>query len=36
MDLLVITNNPVRPSFRRRIGIYLDMVDDDGSFALLA
>jgi glycosyltransferase involved in cell wall biosynthesis len=30
MDLLVITNNPDRPSFRQRIEIYLDVLRDNG------
>ncbi len=30
MNLLVITNNPDRPSFRQRIEIYLDVLRDNG------
>ena len=30
MNLLVITNNPERASFRQRIGVYLDVLRDDG------
>ena len=30
MNLLVLTNNPERASFRQRIGVYLDILRDNG------
>ena len=30
MNLLVLTNNPTRASFRQRIGVYLDILRDNG------
>lgn len=30
MDLLIVTNNPERASFRQRIGVYLDIFRDNG------
>ncbi len=30
MKLMVITNNPNRPSFRQRVGIYLEFLQDNG------
>lgn len=30
MNLLILTNNPTRASFRQRIGVYLDILRDNG------
>lgn len=30
MKLLILTNNPDRSSYRQRIGVYLDTLEDNG------